>query len=285
MGRVLAWLVVIAVAACARPAPPCPPVPPAVGAPFLWRVHRGAGPSLWLLGTIHNGGAAEIPAEAWAALDAAPQVATELGDVEVDPDTFRQLARLPRGKGLDTLLPADDWWDLRDLLDGRVKPDDLARARPWYALSLLTARMAPSPSPTMDVAVVERGRARHLPIDALETWADELATVAAAVTVADLQVALRARRTMRCELATLVATYRTGDATAMARRLDVEGATALIGDRHRTWLPRLEGYLAADGAFVAVGLSHLLGPGSVLRALADAGYTVERVAGPAPPPP
>ena len=39
--------------------------------------------------------------------------------------------RLPRGKGLDQLLPTDKWWDLRDALRGVVKEQELARARPW----------------------------------------------------------------------------------------------------------------------------------------------------------
>ena len=62
---------------------------------------------------------------AWDALAAAPRYASELGDAEPDPDELGELARLPRGKGLDALLPADDWWDLEVELTRRGRPTTL----------------------------------------------------------------------------------------------------------------------------------------------------------------
>ena len=121
---------------------------------------------------------ADVPAAAWDALAAAPRYASELGDAEPDPDELRDVVRLPRGKGLDQQLAADDWWDLSELLRGRIKPEDLARVRPWYAMSLVTSRVAPGPSPTMDEALTRRAAALHHPVDALETWHAQLATVA-----------------------------------------------------------------------------------------------------------
>ena len=270
----------LVLAACAGQ-PRCPVEPLPQDAPFLWRAQRGAGPVLWLYGTLHNLGADGVPAEAWTALAAAPRFASELGVAEPDPDELRALATLPRGKGLDVLLPLDDWWDLSELLRGVIKPDDLRRARPWYAMSLVTARVAPGPTPTMDVALAARARAAGRPIDALETWHDQLTTVAAAVALPDLIEALHARGTMRCDLAAMATSYRAGRAERMARHLNLAGAGALVTERNARWLPRLEAYLAADGGFVAVGLTHLLGDGGLPALLAARGYTVARVA---PPP-
>jgi|JI9StandDraft_2_1071091.scaffolds.fasta_scaffold64987_2 uncharacterized protein YbaP (TraB family) len=272
----IAAALALTLVACAAPArcPVAAPLPPE--APFLWRVSRGDGPPVWLYGTIHNAGAADVPAAAWDALARAPRYASELGDVAPDPEELGALARLPRGKGLDALLPADDWWELEGELRGRIKPDDLRRARPWYAMSLITAKRAPGPSPTMDEALTRRARALHHPISALETWRAQLTVVADAVTIADLQDALRARATMRCDLDAMKRSYVAGSADRMARHLNVAGASQLVGDRNAAWLPTLEGYLATDGAFVAVGLGHLLGDAGLPALLAARGYTVAR---------
>jgi uncharacterized protein YbaP (TraB family) len=51
---------------------------------------------------------------------------------------------------------------------------------------------------------------------------------------------------------------------------------ALLAERNRRWLPQIERYLAGGGAFVAVGLGHLLGGAGLPAMLAHAGYAVER---------
>jgi hypothetical protein len=104
----------------------------------------------------------------------------------------------------------------------------------------------------MDEALTRRARALHHPLAALETWRAQLTVVADAVTIADLQDALRARATMRCDLDAMKRSYVAGNADRMARHLNVAGASQLVGDRNAAWLPTLEGYLATDGA-IAVG--------------------------------
>jgi hypothetical protein len=245
------------------------------GAPFLWRVQRTGGPVLWLYGTLHDGHA-RVPAAAKAALEGAAHFASELGDAEADPDRLRELARLPGGKGLDALLPTSDWWDLRDALREVIAEDALKRARPWFAMSQLTAAMAPSPRPTMDVALARRARARELPVDALETWEEQLTALDAAVKIPDLQQAIHERKAMRCNVEHMLAAYAAGDLDAMGRLLGVEQSETLLAARNRKWLPQLERYLAARGAFVAVGVSHFAGEQGLPAMLARAGYSVER---------
>jgi hypothetical protein len=66
---------------------------------------------------------------------------------------------------------------------------------------------------------------------------------------------------------------------------DVDTITALsFGDpaaeeilllmRNRNWIPTIEAWHQSGGAFVAVGLAHLLGPGSVIELLRTSGSTV-----------
>jgi uncharacterized protein YbaP (TraB family) len=276
------WLAVVAViglaAACSSGRQTCPAVPAVTthGAPFLWKV-QGPHAVVWLYGTIHDAGLDAVPPAALDAFAASKRIATELGDEPVDSEAVRTYARIASGPGLEYQLPSDEWYDLRDTLRGKIKEDDLRRAQPWYAMSLLTVASAPS-GKSMDVLLVERANERDLPIDALETWAAQLEALSNTVTLADLQDAIHARRTMHCDFGRMRAAYDSGDADTMTALLVLpRTAEAMLYARNRAWLPRLETYLAQDGAFVAVGLGHLLGEQSVPALLAKAGYVVERV--------
>jgi uncharacterized protein len=279
--RALIAVVVLALAgACGGSAARCEvAAPTARGAPFLWKATRPGAPGVvWLFGTVHHVGEASVPPAAWAALDGAPRFVSELGDVEPDSEALREVTLLPRGPGLDQQLPADDWYDLRDLLRGVVKEADLARVRPWYAMSKLMQKVAPPVRPTIDDALIARAERRDLPIDHLETWEQQLAALGDSVSIADLQQALHARATMRCELATMRTAYEAGDTDALARSLAAPAAATLLHARNRAWLPQLEALAAAGGGFVTVGLGHLLGDEGVPALLAARGFTVERAA-------
>jgi uncharacterized protein len=274
---VIRALFVVALAACGAAKPACPVVEPtAPGPAFLWKAHKG-GDVVWLYGTIHDAGLDAVPAAAQTAFAASPRLITELGDEPPDPDVFRKYAR-NTGKGIDQLLPSDDWYDLRDALLGKVKEDELRRAKPWYAMSLLSTHSAPSPGPSMDVKLVERARDQDKPIEAFESWEDQLRELDAAVALTDLQEAIHARKTMKCDLARLVNAYRAGDIVTMQALLVIPRTEAtLLVPRNKKWLAKLEQQFTQGGAFVAVGLGHLLGDNSLVAMLQRAGYTVERV--------
>lgn len=267
---------VLALSGCTK-APRCELAPIVVKQPpFLWKVHKG-GDVLWLYGTIHNTGLQDVPKVALDALEKSVRVVTELGDEEVDPDVFRKYARIERGPGIDQRLVSGDWYDLRDTLRGKIKEGDLARAAPWYAMALLTTHTAPQPGPSMDASLTKRGKELAMPIEALETWDEQLSMLASNVTLADLQEALAFRETMRCEIEALLADYRAGDAERMTTRLVIpRTAEAVLYARNRAWLPKLEAYLPKGGAFVAVGLGHMLGEQGLVTLFVKAGYTVER---------
>lgn len=274
------WLLVVLgfTLACGTARPACPIAEPASRGPaFLWKAQKD-GVIVWLYGTIHDAGLDAVPAPALAALDASPRLVTELGDIDPDPDEFREYTHIGRGKGIDQLLPADDWWDLRDALLGKVKEAELQRAKPWYAMSLLTTYSSPTPGLSMDVELQKRATERNMPVEALETWQEQLAMLDAAVTLADLQQAIHARTTMRCDLARLIAAYRAGDIVTMEALLVIPRTEQnLLAPRNHKWLPTIEKQFARGGAFVAVGLGHLLGARGLVAMLTSAGYTVERI--------
>ena len=269
------WVLIWLLTACGASAPHCELPKPATGAPFLWKVQRDGGPVIWLYGTIHVAGLAAVPASAIAALDGAKRFASELGDAE-PPDTLSDLARLPFGKVLDQMLPRDDWYDLVDALRGTVKEDDLRHARPWFAMTRLTSKLAPSPKPSMDDALTERAKDHHLPVDALETWDAQLQALVDGVTVEDLEQAIHARATIGCEVDQMRVLYANGDAAALEPRLVVRDQATLIDARNAKWQAQVESYAKSDGAFIAVGLGHLLGAHGLVAVLAAAGYSVER---------
>lgn len=256
------FLLIVLIAACAHE-PLCKLPPPVHGAPFLWKV-QGHG-TLWLFGTIHNAGKGDVPRAAWVARDSAKHVVSELGDTKPDPDELRDVSTYRSGGGLQAELPPDDWFELVNALRGVVKEDDLKRVRPWYAMSRLGP---PAPSPTMDVALDAH--------EALESWHDQMQALVDGVTIADLQETLHARKTLACISDQLRAAYLGGDEAELTRRLVVHPDGALLGARNARWLPKLTAYLDGDGAFVAVGLGHLLGEHGIVAALRARGYTVER---------
>ena len=255
-----------------------PAIPASAHGPaFLWRVHKG-GDIVWLYGTIHDAGMDAVPQLARDALEKSVQLLTELGDVDPDPDVFRKHARIASGPGIDQLLAPNDWYDLVDALRGsRTKEDDLRRAKPWYAMSLLTTYLVPSPGPSMDVLFVQRAHELAMPVHALESWDDQLGALDKAVGIPDLQEAIRARETMRCDLSRMRALYEAGDTASMQTLLVIpRTADTMLTARNKRWLPQIERFFTSGGAFVAVGLGHLLGDNGLPAMFARAGYTVER---------
>jgi uncharacterized protein YbaP (TraB family) len=218
---------------------------------------------------------------AWTLIDAAPAFVSELGDAAPDPQKLSALARLPWGQVLDRLLPADDWWDLVNAMLGVMSEDELRHARPWFAMIRLFSHVAQSPRPSMDDVLAERARKRGVAIEALEPWEAQLVALDASVTAADLSRAIHARHTVACELAGLRSAYRTSDLPALTRTLvGAAPSAALLVERNRRWLPQIERYLAGGGAFIAVGLGHLLGDDGLPAMLVRAGYPAERRAAP-----
>jgi uncharacterized protein YbaP (TraB family) len=270
-------LLVVLLVGCAPTRPSCPTAPAlGPGPAFLWKVQRAGGPLVWLFGTIHDAGIELVPKVALDALDAAPRFASELGTAEADPDARRELSYYRSGAGIDHTL-GDDWYDLRDKLRGRIKEADLARARPWFALILLNSVASPK-TVSMDKRLGDRAGDKDKPVDNLESPETQMRVLDSLVTVEDLRRAVKSHGRLSCDYQTLIATYAAGDLVAMEPMLVIpRTAEPLLFARNRAWMPKLESYLVGGGAFVAVGLGHMIGEQGLPALLARAGYTVTRV--------
>jgi uncharacterized protein len=271
-------LLLLVAAACAR-GPTCPP--PAVAAPrdprpFLWEVSGPRGKAV-LFGTFHAGGKGDVPDAALDRLRGARLLVTEIPPLE--PDKVRPLRELPPGQNLPDLIGADAWNELSDALSGRVAADALRRARPWWAMALLTSAMVDGPEVAMDDALVDVARRRGTPLSFLESAEEQLAALGDSVSADDLKQAIAERKGMRCQVSDLVAAYRSGDASTVRDALTGDAEARLLVERNARWVAVVE-ELIGDQPFIAVGVSHLVGDGSLVALLEARGYTVTRVGRP-----
>jgi uncharacterized protein YbaP (TraB family) len=267
-------------AACAHPAA-CPGPPPiTLGAPYLFEATSPEGTQVVLFGTYHVAGKDDVPRDAWRRLADAKTFVTELDDP--DPAELDKLIHLPHDQNLESMLSADAWLDLRDALEGVVKPEQLARLRPFYALSLLTSVGERTASPSMDTALHTRAVGQGARVAALESWAEQLGALDRTVGVPDLLQALQDREhgRMRCEIAGALEAYRAGDDIVMARVLELapDKSDDLIRARNLRWIDRLLEEAGRGGPlFVAVGVAHLLGPDSLPELMRARGFSVTRL--------
>jgi uncharacterized protein YbaP (TraB family) len=251
------------------------PVRPAHPAIFLWEAHPpGGGESVFLFGTWHRAVAADVPPAAWRRMERAKVVIFELPEPGPLRDP-RPLRELPRGTSLQELIPASDWFDLRDALRDQVSEDVLRRARPWYARMLLARAIAPMYESGMDEAIRQRARMSGKRFDALEEEQDATAALDATLEVDDLLLAIRERDQVRCRLRRGLAAYQAGLDETMRPNLGAEKDALLVDDRTNLWLEKL-GRLKGS-AFVAVGVSHLVGETGLPALLAARGWRVERI--------
>jgi len=270
----LALLGILLAAGCASAS--CPPskyATPVDRRPFLWKVSGPRGQVI-LFGTVHAGAKGDIPGAAYDALRGSSLFVAELPPL--DGAEVRDLATLPRGESLQVMIGDAAFFELRDALGGRVDEEQLRRARPWYAMSLLTSASTDVPETSMDEELLELARRRALRVTFLETPEEQLGALATSVSADDLKQALAERKQMRCSVKELVAAYRAGDGDAIRGELTGDAAAQLLDARNARWLPAVED-LMAERAFIAVGVSHLVGPGSLPELLAARGLTVTRL--------
>jgi uncharacterized protein YbaP (TraB family) len=255
-------------------------------APFLWEVQGQQGSIVHLFGTYHFDGSARdtLPDSAWAAFAQASLFVAEADIRDTDALTLWEQARLPAGQGLNQLLSPDAWQQLVQVL-APAPPGQLATVRPWLINVLLLAKLQPNDE-AIDVALMREAGRSGKQLQFLETTAQQvelLNQIPLYEGVAQLERDMNDFARLERDLDALLAAYRRGDAEAFLARdgYDRQSETfdIIIRQRNRSWLPQVEALLAGSApAFVAVGVSHLIGPDSVVELLRDGGHEVWRLA-------
>ncbi|MBK6846284.1 MAG: TraB/GumN family protein [Proteobacteria bacterium] len=263
----------LALAACGGDAPP-----------LLWEVQAGAGAPLSLLGTYHFGlsARADLPPAVWRHLEGAAIFLNEADTRFVDARLLLQQAALPAGQRLDELLSPAAFGELVRLLEP-FPASQLATLRPWLIGSLLTARLI-APQEAIDLSLLTAAERAGKQLRSFETPEEQVAMLNRLPldeAVPMLEQQLADTEQVRRELEARIAAYRRGDAQALSE-LDfapgTESYEILLHQRNLAWLPLLEALLqGSEVAFVAVGISHVLGPEGLLALLSARGYAVRRV--------
>jgi hypothetical protein len=269
------------------------------GAADLGMVWRVTGPhgAFHLAGSVHllPGAASALPPAYERAYAASRRLVLEVDLGRIDQEALRaQLATfadLPAGRRLPDLLSADGARRYAAACAAHSLPcEALARVEPWSAamslLALGAARAGYAGALGVDQQLAARAGRDARPVAGLETVADQLRALdglSPALQERLLLETVEELPQLSAQLAALVDGWRRGDLAAVAAAAQAMGeepelAAALFAERHARWLPQLEA-LAAGGpaTLVVVGAAHLVGPASLLDALAARGYRVERV--------
>ena len=268
---------------------------PASAAPAMWEI-RDDDSAIWLFGSFHV-----LPeGTAWRT-DLFDNVLTEAQQVvfeaDIRPEAVAQLGAeaFVRGVYVDGTMLTDG---LDDAVEGLLRDKAAAiglpmgsiqAMRPWMATNTITIQaLAGEGYRAEGVEFVLQPALPEARLGFLETGDQQLEVLAGAPE--DEQIAM------------LAATLEQLDALPklMDKMLDswVDGTPEALGDlflmemggfeeafldrliyqRNRNWVVPLEAMLAQDQEnLVVVGAAHLIGTGSVLDLLEDAGYEVERI--------
>ena len=277
-----------AVAATAKPAGEPPH-------PAMWHV-QGAKGELFLFGSIHI-----LPADlVWQTgviADAIRQSDVFVFEIPLDESAQAQVVslvvargQLPEGESLHAMLTPAAQADLdADAAIAGLSPSSLDRLRPWLAeLKLVASRMAAenaSPESGVDVELEQSVRRQHKEERYLETIEQQINLIVPSdrkLELSEFEASLKEFRTEKDAFPEMIKAWQTGDTKTLDELLngefknEPEARKALLDDRNRAWVPKLEGMLKEKKTFfVTVGAGHLVGKNSVPDLLRADGYKVD----------
>jgi uncharacterized protein YbaP (TraB family) len=263
---------------------------------ILWSL-QGKTNKVYLLGSVHMlQPSEELPAAIDAAYADAESLLMEIDMDDLDPTQMRQavtdLAMLPADQTLQQQLGAPTYEQFTTKARAMgIEPAMLDHFRPWFAaitlVQLQLMKMGLDPESGVERRLTRRAVADKKPIQGLETAREQLEILSRLPEKQQREFLLYSvedAERMTQEVDELVAAWRSGDATAMAKLLQ-EGFEEypdlyrpLTVDRNRKWLPQIEQLLEGrDDYLVVVGALHLVGKDSVIDLLERRGYKVKQL--------
>ncbi|MBL7985568.1 MAG: TraB/GumN family protein [Flavobacteriales bacterium] len=259
---------------------------------LLWRaaspdgVERG-----FVFGTVHSQDArayAHVP-QALAAMARAEAVFGELDIRAARADSARLVASmmLPPGKSLRDYYSPRAYTRLQKALKEEFGPLTLfvGKLKPFYLMAILSQEgMRKDSAETLDVYLLERAASMGKRTGGVETMAEQMAAVDAVPLQeqADLLLEAVKRSHHQTEMDRMMDDYVRQDLLALQRMLADGPATsafdhAMVRDRNRVMVQRMDSLMGLAPSFFAVGAAHLPGEDGVLRLLAERGYVLSPV--------
>jgi uncharacterized protein YbaP (TraB family) len=259
--------------------------------PFLWKVEK-AGTVNYVFGTMHLGVDADrtLPPSLWAVFDSAKAFA-----MEADATDANLVSAIMRTDGttLDQELGPAYWAKLEKVVTPRMAAG-VKGMKPSAVAVLVTLQGLPMTAP-MDLVMASRAKQAGRPVTYLEDARMQQALVDKWMDVRALKAMLDDPDAVRAKNEELLATYKAGDDAKLADLISdqtqwkemglsprdaVKAMDEMLYARNRAWIAPLETLFAPGGAFVAVGVGHLVGQQNVLELLGKKGYTITRVTTP-----
>jgi len=272
---------------------------------WIWEVRRGAN-RLWIAGCLHLG--TEFESHAFHAYLPYYNRATAIyfevmpGSWE-SPDVgtlFGHRGFAPDRRSLASRISPESWREIQKVLRydqillNRIKPME-----PWYA-SLTVSREGYRRAGLLreyglDDYLEQRARADGKPVGALEKAQDQVFAMADTNREdqeRSLRSALENYQTYDFGSEKIRRAWRTGNEALLRSVFGNERGAAindemhvnLLARRNEKWIRKIESIIGSGRlALVVVGVEHLISePSSLTSLLRAAGFTVERVGGPAP---
>jgi hypothetical protein len=252
--------------------------------PFLWQVDGPRGSS-HLLGTFHVGVDPDevLPPSVFEALDGARAVVLE---VNIAVPEALGLGMQPPGRSLRDDMTPEQW----TALVAAMKLDDAAakqleQVKVWVIVTTLIQELVPD-TRSIDTVVQDRAEQAGKQLVYLEDVAFQARLFDQQMTPDLLLGLLADKERQRTLLARQADAYRSGDEQRMfdeslAPKVFEKGVPnareQLVYARNRAWVPAIAAEIDRGRMFLAVGVSHLIGPGGVIDLLRQRGYTVTRV--------
>lgn len=256
--------------------------------PLLWSIEKD-GKTSYALGTIHVGVDAEarLPALVWTKLDGARAFAMETDLNDASLQTMLECI----GCSLKRDLGEKHWKKLEETL-GKDVAARIDGMKPMVAATMMSLRGLPSTS-QMDTLLLARAQNQKKAIVYLEEAKEAAKVLEKTMNVKALKAMLDDVEGGERNTKEMLAAYVAGDEAKLVAVFDAQksdslahGYTeaeyaemmqAILYGRNDAWIAPIEQLHADGGGFIAVGAMHLVGPRSVLEALAGKGYKVTRL--------
>lgn len=265
------------------------------GKGFMWRVER-AGRVGWLVGSIHV-----LSPDYYPLPDAMEKAflrsTTLLEEADITQMTSPEVVHLlttkaiyTDGETLKTQLSPETYQMMSERLARFGLPiETFERMRPWMmTLTLVAAEMKRAGFDSelgVDRHFLDKAARVGKKFETLETLAEQLdlfASFSPKLQEAMLRDTLKSLDTEIGQMKTVADVWRSGDAEGLERivlePMMKEPALydALIVQRNRNWVPKIEACFSGGHCFVVVGAAHLLGPDGLLATLRQKGYSIQQ---------
>jgi uncharacterized protein len=258
----------------------------------VWSV-KGKRNTVYLAGSVHAlpHDQAHLSPQLERAYDSSDALVMEVDLDDLNPleavEFVTTNGTLPASQSLEEVVGAARYSKIIQLADSIDVPElALARLEPWAAAMVLTQfalmKSGFDPQLGIDMQLTARAQADGKPIEGLETVVDQLSIFDSRSMSEQTKFLVDAANDvpkMSEDLDRLIEGWRTGDLRALEREFNKERAQApalydqLLGERNRTWLPKIEALLDQERNYlVLVGTLHFVGQDGLLELLARAGH-------------